>query len=561
MSVRVILVLLLFASTAQAQPNILHILIDDLGWTDTSIQYDPNAPDSKSDFYQTPVLEQLAAEGMRFTDAYSSNPNCSPTRAAIQTGKSPAQLQMTDHILGGVVNSSRREKRYHDRPLIPPMPWHSIPDDEITIAEQLKAGNPDYRTSHHGKWGIVSPEYELPGLQDVLNQGYDVATDGIGVFPAGTDPKLNEGIALQAMDFMAETVALGRPFYTQISFKTVHTPFEAKQETLDKYYALPPGERHTLPIYAAMVEEMDTTIGTLLDKLVDLGIDDETYVIFTSDNGGKTSLGYGTSNVPLYNGKGAIWEGGIRVPLIIKGPGIAGDSVNRTPVITHDLFPTINDLAGNTNAEPNGVEGASLAPLLFGTASSVSRANGPNGELFWHYPHYTGSFKPCSAIRDGNYKLIRFYGENGADDKYFLFDLSQSLTESKDVNSPLNLADDMPELVATLEAKLDNWLTAVGASLPRDAGADFNQDGVVNDLDLSIWEQGYGTLGTVPFQPGDTNGNAITDGLDFLRWQRERNAAAVVATATVPEPSSLALCLLLMMAPALSRLRTQRAVL
>lgn len=212
-------------------------------------------------------------------------------------------------------------------------------------------------------------------------------------------------------------------------------------------------------------------------------------------------------------------------------------------MITHDLFSTINDLAGNTNADPNDVEGTSLTPLLFGTASSVSRANGPNGELFWHFPHYVGSRKPASAIRDGDYKLVRFYGENGADDTFFLFDLSASLTESDDPNSTLNLADDMPGLVASMEAKLDNWLTAVGASLPRDAGADFNQDDVVNHLDLSIWEQGYGTLGTVPFQPGDTNGDAITDGLDFLRWQRERSAAITAATATVPEPTSLAIAL------------------
>ena len=212
---RAILICLLFVTPVQAQPNILHILVEDLGWTDTSVQIDPNVLESKSDYYQTPVLEQLAAEGMRFSNAYSSSPICTPTRAAIQTGKSPAQLQMTDNIQAATVGGTTRNT---DQPLIPPAPIVNLPLEEISIAEHLKTGNPDYRTSHHQKWGLHASSVTGP-----LLQGYDVANTGHMVFPEGTDPKKNEGITKRAIDFIEETVAMQRPFYTQVSYPTVHT--------------------------------------------------------------------------------------------------------------------------------------------------------------------------------------------------------------------------------------------------------------------------------------------------------------------------------------------------
>ena len=501
-------------------PSILLILADDLGWTDTSVQMDPTEPDSKSDFYQTPVLEALAAQGMKFSDAYASSPVCSSTRASVQTGKTPAQLHLTDVIDGGVVGSVRRQSWYHDRPIVPPFPLDYLPMSEITIAEHLKAGNPDYRTSHHQKWHMVLPTEKLPSNGDITGQGYDVANSGFAVFPAGTDPKQNDGATLRAQEFMTEAVALGRPFFTQVSYSSVHLPLEAKQTTIDKYEALPPGVRHNQPLYAAMVEELDTVIGDLLDTLDTLGIADNTYVFVTSDNGGRLANNV-TTNVPLLSGKGAIWEGGIRVPLIVRGPTIAAGTTSNVPVALYDLFSTFSDIAGFAGTEPSGVEGTSILPVLEGMATSLSRPNGANGELYFHWPHYMegntdGAPTPASAIRDGDFKLVKVYGDP---DEIFLFDLSASLTESDDVNSTLNLADSLPTQTASMLAKLEGWLAAVGASIPALAGGDFDGSGFADSADLEVWETNYGKIGAFHSE-GDANGDAIINGTDFLAWQQ-----------------------------------------
>ena len=544
--IRIFVPILMFTATvAQADPppNILMILADDLGWTDTSVQMDLNEPNSKSDFYQTPNLEAMAAAGMKFSNAYAVAPVCSPTRASIQTGKTTAQLHMTDITAAGEPGVQWRKWFYEDRALIPPMPLAKLPLGEVTIPEYLKAGNPSYFTSHHQRWHLNTPANELPYKGDERSQGYDVANTGYGVFPAGTDPKLIAGTASRAIDAMETAIAAGRPFYTQVSFFGVHTPYEALPATIDKYENLPPGQRHDQPLYAAMVEELDAGVGTLLDKLDELGIADNTYVVFFSDNGGRVSSD-ATTNAPLFDGKGAIWEGGLRVPLIVRGPSIQANSASDVPVISYDLLSTFGDMAGVTNPEPAGVEGTSLLPLLENggvlPAGALSMAHGPNGKLFFHYPHYISHRTPTSAIRDGDYKLVRVYGQNGAPDGIYLFDFSATLTESSILSSPFNLASSMPAQTALMLGKLDAWLAAVGAGMPEPAGGDFNGDNIVDLTDLADWENYFGTIG-VQHAEGDANGDAFADGRDFLSWQRDFGSNVASLASSVPEPSAVVL--------------------
>ncbi len=446
---------------AQAQPNIIVILTDDQGWTDTSIHMDPGIPESKSDYYLTPNLELLAAGGMRFSNAYSPAPVCAPSRSAIQTGKSPAQLQITANVESGDINNFRFPAHQSLYPLTPPMPRTSVPLNEVTIAERVKQANPNYRTAHYGKWHLNV------GVQNFKQQGYDEG----GRQPADPilDPKATTVLTNLSMSFMEMSVTQARPFFLQVSYQADHTPILATQPTIDKYSNLTPGVRHTDPVYAAMNEELDTGIGQLLQKIQDLGIQDNTYIFYTSDNGGLDTS-FATNNDPLYSGKGRVWEGGLRVPFIVKGPGIVPGTVSDIPVIGMDLFPTISELVGATEPLPDGIEGTSLLPILHNggvlpaNMNNLQRAYGPNGELFFHSTHYV----PASAIRDGDFKLVKVYGEPGQPDQLFLFNLSQNITESQNPNSALNLANAMPQKTNELLAKLEAWLDAVDASLPYD---------------------------------------------------------------------------------------------
>lgn len=464
---RLIAVLLLLlgssACLAQSPPNIILILTDDQGWTDTSVMQDPSIPESASDFYQTPSLESLAAAGMRFSNAYSAAPICAPSRAAIQSGKSPAQLQITANITSGDVKNSKFLS-HQSTPLTPPMPRTALPSSEVTIAERIKQSNPDYLTAHYGKWHLNL------GPWDHESQGYEFG----GRLPVDliTDPKATTAITNASNNFMQLSADSSRPFFLQVSFEADHDPTLATQQTIDKYNALPPGERHTNPIYAAMNEELDTGIGQIMQKVRDLGIEDNTYIFYTSDNGGLRSLN-ATTNDPLYAGKHSIWEGGIRVPFMVKGPNIAAGTVSDIPVVAMDLYNTITELAGVTDPLPSGNEGASLVPILENGGvlpagmDSLQRGYGLNGELYFHSTH-NSNFNPASAIRDGDFKLVRLYGIPGQADQVFLFDLSQNPTESPDPNSSLNLADAMPQKTAELVTKLDAWLLNVDASFSYD---------------------------------------------------------------------------------------------
>lgn len=446
---------------AEPAPNIILILTDDQGWTDTSVMQDPSIPASASDYYQTPSLEKLAASGMRFSNAYSAAPICAPSRAAIQSGKSPAQLQITDNITSGDVTNSKFVTNQTFHTLTPPMPRTALQSSEITIAERIKQSNPDYLTAHFGKWHMNLDPW------DHQSQGYEFG--GRQPVDLINDPKATTAIAGISTDFMDFSVYLNRPFFMQVSFEADHYPILATQETIDKYNVLPKGERHTNPVYAAMNEELDTGIGQIMQKVKDLGIEENTYIFYTSDNGGLKSL-KATNNDPLFSGKHMIWDGGIRVPFIVKGPDIQAGTVSDVPVVAMDLYNTITELAGVTDPLPEGVEGASLVSLLEkggvlpAGVDSLQRANGPNGELFFHNTH----LYPGSAIRDGDYKLVRLYGEPGQADEIYLFDLSQNVRESSDPDSNLNLAEDMPQKTAELLTKLDAWLVNVDASMPYD---------------------------------------------------------------------------------------------
>lgn len=558
--------LALTGARAQAvnPPNILFVIVDDMSWVGGSVQMDPNIPGSKSDYHQTPRLEQLASQGMVFSNAHGAGPMCSPSRVAIMTGKSPAQLQTTDVRQASYITDKQFTNFYSGFPLTPPQPNYIFPT-ETTIIEALKASNPAYRGGYIGKY-----DWQPNGPYE----GADYFKDHCCQSSSPSDPSQLVSMTSETIQFMNAQVAANKPFFAQVSFdatKAQLNPFnQAFTQTIQDFQALPRGTKHTDPYYAAMVKDMDTHVGILLDQLDTLGVADNTYVIFTSDQGNSWDGGNHQANAPLFGGKGSLWEGGLRVPLIVRGPNVAAGTYSDVPVVLTDLFPTFLDLAGSTLPLPPKVEGASLKPLLMNGGdlpagqTSLQRAYGPNGELYFHYPHYTGRYvaygqggyafqptipgdigTPSSAVIDGDYKLIRYYGENGAPDKLLLFNIKDNITETADVNSPLNLASQFPEKVAQLNAKLGTWLKGVDASLPFDVknnfemvwnagspGSEQYRWRSVNDVnfyDREVWIPHGGVVlpaGTpganptrvaaTPFQPGLPKNAMSFDGNDGL---------------------------------------------
>lgn len=500
------------------------LLIDDMGWASSSVQMDPNNPDSKSDYHLTPNLETLAQRGMVFSNAYAAGPMCSPTRASIQTGMTPAALQTTDVRQPSDPYHVRYQQYYAGYPLTPPQPRGEFPT-ATTIGEQLHQIDPNYQTGWFGKWDW----WPRPDTD-----GYDVTQLNIGpVETPAEDPKAMFTITNQAMAFLDDSDQTEDPFFLLVSHDAVKNA-SARQATVDMFEGLTPGEKHRDPAYAAMHYDLDETIGTLMGRLDTMGITDNTYVMFLSDHGAAVGVnGQEIVNAPLYGGKGTIWEGAMRTPMIVSGPGIAPSSHSDLPISTIDLFPTIASLAGGGTPLPEGVEGADLSPVLFNSGnlpagtSAIERANAANGELYFHFPHYgptlnVGKVRPASSVRDGDYKLVRVYGENGAADELLLFDLSASLEESSDPNSPLNLASTMPDKVTELNTKLSNWIQAVDASLPYDVrtpiqldwdastsaptGADWRSQQDVDSYDRETWRAAPGSeptrIAIDPFQSG-----------------------------------------------------------
>lgn len=423
-----------------ARPNFLFILADDLGWSQVGCY--------GSDFYETPNIDRLAQEGMRFTDAYAACPVCSPTRASIMTGRYPARLHLTDFIAGGSFS--------YEKYLQPE--WQKyLPLEEITIAEALK--NAGYVTACFGKWHLSidkKPPKSLPYNPD--KQGFDEYF--VSYKPSSkTDPESDahnvEVITEKSLGFMERHK--DEPFFLYVSHNTIHAPIMSKKKLVQKYRnKLGSNLPQNNPILGAMIEELDDSTGSLLEKLDELEIADKTIVVFFSDNGGLES---DAKQTPLRSGKANLYEGGIREPLIIHWPGVVdpGSTCNE-PVISIDFFLTFLEIAGLKNEAKKPIDGVSLVPLL--------RQNGilNRQAIYWHYPHYhSSSIGPCGAVRAGDYKLIEWYDQSicGPGNEFELYNLKEDLGERN------NLAKKMPERVEKLKKMLSNWRIEVDAQMPR----------------------------------------------------------------------------------------------
>ena len=421
------------AAAEKSALNFVFMLSDDQGWNGLSVAMHPDIAGSKSNFYQTPNLEKLAGQGMRFSNAYAPASVCSPTRASLQTGKSPAQLRWTK--ASPIVTAEDGYK------LIPPMHGKELPTDETTIAELLKEAG--YATAHYGKWHL--------GGRGPERHGYDESDGDTGNQDAApfTDPNPVDvyGMSERAVDFMEKNTKAGKPFFIQLSYHALHYPENALKDTLKKYTRLASGRNEKDIQRAAITENLDTGVGMIIDGIEKLGIAKNTYAIYMSDNGAGGGRG------SLSGGKGSVWEGGIRVPLIIRGPGVPENSFCHRRVVGYDLFPTFCELAGVTRPLPDGMEGGSIVSLLSGSDQPVKR---PREELVFHFPHYQSDDGPHTAILLGDFKLLRFY-ETG---EQKLFDLSQDIGERHD------LSKEMPERVDELTGRLDRYLKEIGAALP-----------------------------------------------------------------------------------------------
>ena len=459
--------LLILATHAKAErTNFVFILVDDLGYMDIGA----NNPET---FYETPNIDRLAGAGVRFTDGYAANPVCSPTRYSIMTGKHPSRVDATNFFSG------KRAGRFL------PAPLHDRMDpEEVTIAEALKEHG--YATQFAGKWHLGPTEEFWPE-----NQGFDFNKGGHHrggpyggkrYFSPYGNPRLSDGpdgehlpdrLATETANFIEANK--DKPFFAYLAFYSVHTPLIGRPDLIEKYKSKAerlglvgrtafaneeqiwdteePREVRILQkhaVYAAMVEAMDSAVGKVLDKLKELGLDENTVVCFTSDNGGlSTSEGSPTSNLPLRGGKGWLYEGGIREPFIIRWPGVtkAGTTCD-TPVVSTDFYPTLLEMAGLPAKPKQHLDGVSLVPLLKETGTLQRDA------IYWHYPHYAnqGSF-PGAAVRVGDYKLV----ERFEDGQVHLYNLKEDIGERND------LAAKMPDRVDQLQTRLHAWYKEVDA--------------------------------------------------------------------------------------------------
>jgi arylsulfatase A-like enzyme len=427
---------LLGATSTPQRPNVILILSDDLGWTDIGC--------FGSDYYQTPNLDRLATQGMKFTQAYSACTVCSPSRAAILTGKYPARLHLTDFISG---------HRFSWAKLKPPEWTQHLPLEERTLAEALKAEG--YATAHIGKWHLGQQPYypEHQGFDRNIGGTFRGQPPGyfspyrIETLPDGPPGEyLTDREADEAVKFVESN--RNRPFFLYLANHAVHNPVQAKADVIRKYEARPAGAHHKKAAYAAMIDSMDASAGKVLAKLDELGLSDHTIVIFTSDNGG---LMQNTSNDPLRVGKGSAYEGGVRVPLIVRWPGhTRPGSKCDAPVMGIDLYPTLLEMTGAKRERGQVIDGESLVPLCAQTGSLKRKS------IFWHYPHYhKGGATPYSAVRQGDWRLVEFQEDGHVE----LYNLAQDIGEKE------NLAEKMPAKTRELRRTLDLWRRDVGAQL------------------------------------------------------------------------------------------------
>lgn len=435
----------------ESKTNVVLILIDDLGWKDLGCY--------GSEYYQTPNIDRLADEGMRFTDGYAACNVCSPTRAAIMTGKYPARLLLTQWLPSGRWNASKnrlREGRYVS----------NLPLEEFTVAEAMRGAG--YRTAFMGKWHLGTETYYFPEHQgfDVNVAGRDYGAPGSYFYPfkgkwkiPTTGEILQKETPLEGKngDYLVDRLAeeaekyiresAEKPFFLMLSHYAVHTPLQGKPDKVARFIRVDKDKQQGKPAYAAMVESVDESVGRVMTTLRELKLDQRTLVIFTSDNGGFAKA---TDNSPLRANKGSNYEGGLRVPVIIKWPGQTNPgSVSHEPVISTDFYPTILAATGQPLRPHQHVDGENLVPLLTGSGGLDRDA------IFWHYPHYNQhpqSF-PSGVIRAGDWKLIEAF-ETGERSLYNLAD---------DIGETSDLSVQEAAKATELHARLKSWRNNVGA--------------------------------------------------------------------------------------------------
>lgn len=431
-------------SAAEPRPNFVVIMGEAQGWASCSVQMDEANPASKSDLARTPNLERLAAGGMRFASFYAASPRCTPTRAALFTGRSPAALHMT--FVGE--GKGGRESSFSDTgsKLLPAEATPEMPESETTIAEVLQRAG--YATAHFGKWHVGRIDPARHGFAENDGPNNNGGPENV----ENPNPKQAFRTADLGADFMARQAKAGKPFYLQISHYAGRGGTDALAETYADVRRRAQSDRdQRLVGGAAVTQDMDTTIGRLLAKLDELGLADRTYVIYTADHGAQGR----NANGPLANGKGTVWEGGIRVPLIVRGPGIKPGGCTHVRASTVDLFPTMMALARVAEPLPKNLEGGSLTPVLASAPhATVKRAR---EEFVVHFPHYDKDEQgPASALLLGSRKLIHPYET----DIPLLFDLAKDPGEQRD------LAGDNSKEVSDLDRRLTEYLRAMAAQMP-----------------------------------------------------------------------------------------------
>jgi arylsulfatase A-like enzyme len=439
---------------ADAPPNIVFVLADDLGWTDLACQ--------GSNYYETPNIDRMAKDGMRFTSAYTCGPNCQPTRAALMSGQYGPRTGI--YTVGATTRFDTSK-----RPLVPVENVTQLPLDRATLGDAMKKAG--YATGLFGKWHLGQTGKHHPSVR-----GFDEAITSAGKhFNFVTQPKVDYPKGTYLADWLTDkSLAFidrnkEKPFFLCLHHFGVHAPHEAKSELIERFKKKPGIGGHNDPTYAAMIYSVDESVGRVLAKLDELKLSENTLVIFTTDNGGvggyvaagvKTKEGI-TNNAPLRGGKGMLYEGGIRVPFIARWPGkVKAGATCEEPIIGVDIYPTLLDLAGARPQNGYVLDGTSTTQLLFGDGKRGRRP--PRNPLYWHFPGYLGAGKdgwrttPAGAIREGDWKLIEFF-ETG---KIELYNLAEDIGEKND------LAMKQPDRAKAMHDDLVMWRKSVNAPMP-----------------------------------------------------------------------------------------------
>ena len=440
------------AVDAANKPNIVFILADDLGDTDVACY--------GSKFYETPNIDRLAQQGMRFTDGYTCGPNCQPTRAALMSGQYMPRTGV--YTVGGIERFN-----WQNRPLRPVDNVVKLPLEKITIAQSLKRGG--YATGMFGKWHLGNDGPHHPG-----KRGFDEAIESSGLhFNFTTDPPVDYPKGQYLADFLTDQAEdfirrhQHEPFFLYLPHFGVHAPHQAKAELIQRFKAKPPAGGHHDPAYAAMIYSVDESVGRIVALLDELKLSDHTMVIFSSDNGGvggyeregiKQANGI-TDNAPLRGGKGMLYEGGVRVPYILRWPGkIAGHTICSEPINSVDLYPTLLEIAGVKPPADYPLDGTSYVKLM----TSGGKGRLTRAAIYWHFPGYLGAgadtwrTTPVGAIRCGDWKLLEFFEDYHVE----LYNLHDDLSETK------NLAAVRPDKVVELRDRLIAWRKELHAPMP-----------------------------------------------------------------------------------------------